>query len=350
MNTSLFFICLYTMMLALFTLLVFIVANHHKHQYHTSPPGRASGFILAGSLFWVLMSGCGKVEPSIPSAPTTDTIFPTHTRASTRTPLSSTDVAPTHTSTLSTIENVPDPTMTPLPPTATETLTPAALHTITPESVEAVDVVTSDGLPLAGWFYHPIGSPEKPIAVILAHQLNSSSWDWRTFAERLAQNGYPVLIFDFRGQGRSPGVLDFATVGTDMEAAIRFLKSHQYDRIVCIGASMGGSGCLAAAIRYDLAGLVNLSGPMNIPGTRLVTEEDLANLSIPKLFMIAEEDTIPDWPTFVSDFVEMVEKSPEPKALMIYPGQAHGTALLREDFGEEVGDRLLDFLKGLLPE
>jgi alpha-beta hydrolase superfamily lysophospholipase len=234
-------------------------------------------------------------------------------------------------------------------PTATGTLTPTALHTITPESVEAVDVVASDGLPLAGWFYHPTGSPDKPIAVILAHQLNSSSWEWRAFAELLAQNGYPVLIFDFRGQGRSPGVLDFATVGIDVEAAIRFLKSHQYDRIVCMGASMGGSGCLAAAIHHDLAGLVDLSGPMNIPGTRLVAEEELANLSIPKLFMIAEGDTIPDWPAFVSDFMEMAGESPEPKALIVYPGQAHGTALLREDFGDEVVERLLDFLSGLPP-
>jgi alpha-beta hydrolase superfamily lysophospholipase len=209
--------------------------------------------------------------------------------------------------------------------------------------------MTSDGLPLAGWFYHPTSSTEKPIAVILAHQLNSSHYEWRSFAELLAQNGYTALAFDFRGQGRSPGVLDYSSVGLDVDAAIHFLISHGQDRIVCMGASMGGSGCLAASINNDLGGLVNLSGPMNIPGTRLVTEVDLANLEIPKLFMIAEGDTITDWPTFVSDFVEMYDKSPEPKELVVYPGQAHGTGLLREDFGVEVLNKLLDFLKDLLP-
>jgi len=242
------------------------------------------------------------------------------------------------------------PTTTPTPlPTATETPAPSSTHTSTPEPVEEVDLLTRDGLTLAGWFYHPTGSTKQPIAVILAHQLNSSHFEWRPFAELLAQNGYTALAFDFRGQGRSPGVLDYSSVGVDVHAAIQYLNRHGYDRIVCMGASMGGSGCLAAAMDSSLEGLVNLSGPMNIPRTRLVTDEDLANLVTPKLFMIAKGDTIPDWPTFVSDFEEMYEKSAEPKELILYPGQAHGTGLLRDEFGEEVLTKSLDFLTDLLP-
>jgi hypothetical protein len=86
---------------------------------------------------------------------------------------------------------------------------------------------------------------------------------------------------------------------------------------------------------------------MNIPGTTLVTKEDLANMAFPKLFLIAEEDTIPDWPTFVSDFVEMYDHSPEPKELIIYPGQTHGTGLFL-DHGEELRNKLLKFLNTIL--
>ena len=156
-----------------------------------------------------------------------------------------------------------------------------------------------------------------------------------------------MLIFDFRDQGRSPSILDFSPVGHDVEAAIKFLKSRGYDRVVCMGASMGGSGCLAASVNHTLEGFVNLSGPMNIPGSNLVTTENLADLEIPKPFLISEGDTIQDWPMFVSDFVDMYEISAEPKELIEYPCQAHGSGLLREDFGEGVLNKLLDFLSGL---
>jgi alpha-beta hydrolase superfamily lysophospholipase len=251
----------------------------------------------------------------------------------------------------STPSEIPPPTSTDVPPTATETLTPTSAFTNTPEVIEEIELKTKDGVPLAGWLYHSTASSEHPVAVVLAHQMNSSSWEWRNYAELFAQNGFTTLIFDFRGQGHSYGFLDFNSVGVDVETAIKYLNANGYDQIVCMGASMGGSGCLAASINYELVGLVNLSGPMNIPGTRLVTDEDLTAMTFPKLFMIAEEDTIPDWPTYFSEFVDMAALSPEPKELITYPGQAHGVGLLRDaESGQEAVERLLDFLNAVLPQ
>lgn len=262
---------------------------------------------------------------------------PTYTTEPTSTPTPEPTDTPTR---------IPEPTAT-----ATATPTPTSAYTSTPETIEEVDLTTRDRYPLAGWLYHSTGPTELPVAVVLAHQLNSSSWEWRSYAELFAQNGFTTLIFDFRGQGHSSGLLDYTSVGVDVEAAIRFLRADGHDQIACMGASMGGSGCLAASIDNDLVGLVNLSGPMNIPGTRLVTDEDLANMAFPKLFMIAEGDTIPDWPTYLSEFVDMYELCPEPKQLVIYPGQAHGVGLLRdEESGEEAVQQLLGFLVTLLPQ
>jgi len=292
----------------------------------------------------LLVAGCSQTTPT-PDSSINTPVPSTATRTPPETPTpTDTAVPPTATATRT-------PTDTAVPPTATATPTPTAAHTSTPETVEEVDLETKDRYPLAGWLYHSTGPTELPVAVVLAHQLNSSSWEWRSYAELFAQNGFTTLIFDFRGQGRSSGLLDYDSVGIDVEAAIRFLNTHGYDQIVCMGASMGGSGCLAASIDNDLVGLVNLSGPMNIPGTRLVTDEDLANMAFPKLFMIAEGDTIPDWPTYLSEFVDMYELCPEPKELIIYPGQAHGVGLLRDaESGQEAVQKLLDFLNTLLPQ
>lgn len=277
--------------------------------------------------FWafILVAGCSQTSPKIDTS--LDTTIP------------------------STATITPQPSDTAVPLTATATLTPTSAFTSTPEVIEEIELKTKDRVPLAAYLYHSTASSELPVAVVLAHQLNSCSWEWKNYAELFAQNGFTTLIFDFRGQGHSSGLLEYSAVGVDVEAAIKYLNKQGYDQIVCMGASMGGSGCLAAAINNELVGLVNLSGPMNIPGTRLVADDDLTKMAFPKLFMIAEGDAIPDWPTYVSEFVEMVELCPEPKELVIYPGQAHGVGLLRDaDSGEEAVQKLLDFLFALLPQ
>jgi alpha-beta hydrolase superfamily lysophospholipase len=296
----------------------------------------------------ILVAGCSQTTPT-PASSANTPIPSTATRDPSETP------TPTDTAVPPTATRIPSqtPTLTDtaVPPTATATLTPTSAYTSTPEAIEEVDLTTRDRYPLAGWLYHSTDPTELPVAVVLAHQLNSSSWEWRSYAELFAKKGFTTLIFDFRGQGHSSGLLDYNSVGVDVEAAIRFLNADGHDQIVCMGASMGGSGCLAASIDNDLVGLVDLSGPMNIPGTRLVTDEDLANMAFPKLFMIAEGDTIPDWPTYLSEFVDMYELCPEPKELVIYPGQAHGVGLLRdEESGEEAVQQLLGFLSALLPQ
>jgi esterase/lipase len=139
----------------------------------------------------------------------------------------------------------------------------------------------------------------------------------------------------------------------DTTAAIQVLHSSGYDQVACVGASMGGSGCLAAALDTKLVGLADLSGPMNIPktygGSILVTWDDLATLTMPKLFVIAQEDRVT--PDFVARFIEMAERAPEPKDLVVYSGTWHGTSLLHhEEHGEDLRARLIRFLEGLTPQ
>ena len=238
------------------------------------------------------------------------------------------------------------PTATPLPATATPTST--ATPTELPMGLELVSLKTEDGFDLVGYLHHPKTGLAHPVAVLLAHEYYSSHHSWEPFANLLSEAGFTTLSFDFRGHGASPGGKDFGSVGIDVAAGLDHLRNQGFEHVVCMGASMGASGCLAASVDTPLTGLVNLSGPMNIPGgLRLVSQQDLKNLTIPKIFMIAEDDQAA--PDFVTNFMEMTEMAPEPKAVYVYSGYAHGNGLFHEDFGEDVEKNLLDFMIALIP-
>jgi dienelactone hydrolase/predicted small lipoprotein YifL len=245
------------------------------------------------------------------------------------------------------------PADTPTPTTiSTATYTPFPIQTLSSSFGEKqqIDIYTEDrfGLRLALWFYPPDRESEKNLAVLLGHESGATYWNWNTLAVKLAEDGYPVFSLEFRGHGASDGILSYPDVGIDVRTAVDYINAVGYNRVVCIGASMGGSGCMAAAKDVELAGLGMLSSPMNIPGTHLVSWEDLETLTMPKWFVIAEADlVINEVPNFVNDFIEMAERTPEPKRLDVYPGVLHGTALFWGPDGEEIKQIFFDFIDGI---
>jgi len=263
-------------------------------------------------------------EPNItlPTATGTQTASPSPTPTATNPPtLTVTDVPPTKT---------PRPTNTPIP---------------LPEGEEALRLKTTDGLTLAGYLY----TPEKPVAesivVLLAHEYYSSHKSWEAFAMQVVEAGFTASAFDFRGHGDSQGNRDFSGVETDINAAMNELIGRGFDQIICMGGSMGGTGCMAAAVHFEqLVGLANLSGPMSLGAGQVVTRQDIENMAIPKIFMVAEGDT--GGPEFVNDFIEIAEVAAEPKEIYIYPGVAHASGLLFDESGDEVQEILLNFIKG----
>jgi predicted alpha/beta-hydrolase family hydrolase len=222
------------------------------------------------------------------------------------------------------------------------------LATPTPEvAVEELTFVTEDGVSLAGTLYLP---PEADIALVLAHQgtAGTDQRSWQPFAELTAQRGFATLTFDFRGRGQSEGLLDVRFLRRDVVAAIDVLRQRGFERIVCMGASMGGTACLTAALDTDLEGLVVIASGMSLVAPTRVGAEDLAGLTMPKLFVCTEDDTADGNVTGVAVVMEgMYEHSPEPKAIRIFPGTAHGTEPFDTEHGEELRELLLAFLEGL---
>jgi pimeloyl-ACP methyl ester carboxylesterase len=235
----------------------------------------------------------------------------------------------------------------PIPtPTAVATATTPPTNTPAPSPVRQqaqvtrVSLVAADGVKLSGMVF--IGEGKKDIGVVLAH-MGAHSADqssWTPFAQYIAQRGFGAITFNFRA--------DRSRLALDVRAAIEFLREQGYRRIVCMGASMGGTACIRAAANADLAGLVVISslwttgsGPTG--GALVVSSEDLAQLTLPKLFVTTEEDGN-GVPATIED---MYEVAPDPKALKIFPGSVHGTDIFATRQGDEFRDLLVDFLGDL---
>ena len=268
------------------------------------------------------------VPPTVTSPPPTETPTPTAT---------ATPIPPTETST---------PTATPLPPTATATPLPTVTPTPVPTveySTETVSFTTEDDLKLFGTLF----LSERDIAVVLTHMAGENDQqNWIPFAKQIANRGFTALTFDFRCYGQSDcGGSESGDIllSRDVGAAIGFLREHGFQRIVCMGASKGGRGCVNAAFDEELVGLVIVSGTGSYHPDRQ-NLEDFVSPDMAKLFIVSEDDPTADR-TF--EMTRLYESAPEPKMFKIFPGTAHGTELFSSKYGQGFRETLLDFLEGI---
>lgn len=114
-------------------------------------------------------------------------------------------------------------------------------------SYETVAFESLDGLELKGWF---IPNNQSNSLVIVCHGHGANKGDVLFAAKFLHNNGYNILLFDFRAHGESEGYL--ATLGwlepNDLKAAINYAKNRTNpENIGVIGFSMGGTTAITTA-------------------------------------------------------------------------------------------------------
>jgi pimeloyl-ACP methyl ester carboxylesterase len=204
-----------------------------------------------------------------------------------------------------------------------------------------VTFATEDGVTLSG---HLFGSGEA--GIILAHMYPADQTSWYPTAERLAQEGYLVLTFDFRGYGDSEGDKDIALIDRDALAALHAIADAGANRVVMLGASMGGTACLLAAdasqplSRLRVTGVVTLSAPVEFRG--LSAADAIPRLQMPLLFIAAEDDV------GAEGAQALMELSGGTGELELVPGDDHGTELLEGAQADRIWGALLDFLSANL--
>jgi uncharacterized protein len=140
---------------------------------------------------------------------------------------------------------------------------------VTPSSHEDVQFQSPDGLRLRGWLIMPPGwsAGDPPVPAVLHIHGNAGNISYHEdFSSFLPPAGYAVLLFDYRGFGRSDsprGRLNRRFLLSDARSALDYLQTRpevDRDRIAVYGVSLGGVlGVALAAERQDIRGVVSLA-------------------------------------------------------------------------------------------
>lgn len=199
---------------------------------------------------------------------------------------------------------------------------------------EVVRFTTEDGVDLAGDL-----RGEGQTGVVLAHMFPADRTSWDDFASLLAGEGFMALNFDFRGYGDSEGTKDIAEIWRDILAAVETLRGRGAQRVVVIGASMGGSAALVAAARTQLDGVVTLSAPSTFMGL-VAPPEVVQAVDEPKLFIAAQGDE-----QAAATAQAFYTQASGAKRVEIVTGDDHGTDLLGGGQAEVVRMHILTFLR-----
>ena len=198
---------------------------------------------------------------------------------------------------------------------------------------EPVSFEARDGVRLEGRLFW-----EGTTAVVLSHMLPADQRSWFALADRLADQDYLVLTYDFRGYcpggdgGCSEGERDIAQIWQDVLGAIDLVRSRGATRVVLIGASMGGTASLVAAGQpgADVEAVITLSAPTSIEG--LVADASLLQqLPVGKLYVAGVGDS-----SAAAAAEDLYATSPPPKRVEVVPADDHGTDLLTGAQGEVV--------------
>lgn len=122
---------------------------------------------------------------------------------------------------------------------------------------EDVQVRTSDGLTLPGYYWPPIG-PNRGIIVVF-HGRRFDVARMAGYVQRLARRGRGVLVASYRGFSGNPGSPTEAGLIRDAEAFYAFAEARAGSGgVYAFGHSLGGAVAIQLAAREDLAGLITL--------------------------------------------------------------------------------------------
>jgi hypothetical protein len=121
-----------------------------------------------------------------------------------------------------------------------------------------VGLETSDGLTLGAWLVPPRAS-DRNLTVLVAPGNAGNRLLRAPLALALADEGFAVLLFDYRGYGGNPGSPSEAGLARDVRAAQRYLvdvAGVPDDRIIYFGESLGAAVVTELATELPPAGLV----------------------------------------------------------------------------------------------
>lgn len=228
-----------------------------------------------------------------------------------------------------------------------------------------VELTSKDGTRLHGWW---IDSKNKPASgtVVFSHGNAGSMGHHLGFVMWLAQAGYDVLIYDYRGYGRSHGSTTRKGIVEDARAALEYAGNQpagRDPRIISYGHSLGGAKSVSAiaqgktnnlrAVITD-ASFASYREMALIIGGRLAADlvsdelspvHEVAKISpLPLLIIHGKKDPVVPF----SQGIKLYRAAAKPKTMFRVDGGLHGDSLLRNQ-GEH-RKKMLKWLEKILKD
>lgn len=216
-------------------------------------------------------------------------------------------------------------------------------------------LVTQDGVRLHGWF---LPRPDARGAVLVSHG-NAGTIEGRIeLARAFLELGWAVLLYDYRGYGKSAGTPDEEGTYRDAEAAYEHLTTVEGfapERLVLYGESLGAAVTFELARRRPCAAVIAESAFTSLPDVgaraypflpvRLLARyrydnlAKVAELSVPLLLIHSPSDEIVP----VEHGRRLFEAAREPKRwLQTEGGHNDGGFQRRAEWRAEVGKFLAE--------
>lgn len=220
---------------------------------------------------------------------------------------------------------------------------------------EDVEIRTSDGVGIHGWFIHHGPEYDAPLAYLLFFHGNAGNISHRLDnLEGLAQYGFSVLIIDYRGYGRSEGRPSEQGTYRDAAAAYEYLLSRPGvtpDRVVIFGRSLGGAVAVELALNAPARALILESTftsvrdmarvhfallPPFLVSRKYDSVSKIGRVSTPTLFIHGELDDLAPIALGRRLFLE----HPGPKSFYAIPRAGHNDTFLigREAYYQRLAD------------
>jgi pimeloyl-ACP methyl ester carboxylesterase len=176
--------------------------------------------------------------------------------------------------------------------------------------------------------------------VVLASGFRFDRRSWERQASTLRDDGFGVLVIDYRGQGMSRGGPRSRSTDThlDVLAAVRYLRKQGAETVSVIGASDGGWAASRAAAVAAPGGIDRL---VLLAPTAIAESERLPGR---KLFVTTRDDPAPDGSMRLLEIREQYERAPDPKQLLVLKGSAHAQFIFTTNESERLMKEILRFL------
>ena len=174
------------------------------------------------------------------------------------------------------------------------------------DSENIIKLPTSDGAIISAVF---LPNPNAKFVMLVSHGNAEDIGTLYPFLQKLQEQGFAVLAYDYQGYGTSSGKPGEKQTYADISAAYKYLtetKQYSPDRIIAFGLSVGAAVSLELAIKKPVAGLIMQSPFVSIfrvitrfpilPFDRYNNKAKIKKLHYPLLVIHGEADVImPIW-------------------------------------------------------